>query len=180
MSFVVAPIVEGHGDVAAVPVLLRRMAPSLLVARPVRFPRSQLVVEAHLCRAAAIANANIGERGAILLVMDADEDCAASLGPELEARLADKFPGRTCRVVLVVREFEAWIVGGDPKYQVDDADSAGDMKGRIREALGLYKETADQPRLIAKSDIDRLTRVSRSFRRLRKVVDGLIAESDRE
>ena len=28
MSFVVAPIVEGHGDVAAVPVLIRKMARS--------------------------------------------------------------------------------------------------------------------------------------------------------
>ena len=92
MSFVVAPIVEGHGDVQALPVLLRMIDPTLQIARPVRFPRSKLIKQEHLVRAAAIAAANIIDRGAIFLLIDADEDCAAQLGPELERYLSERFP----------------------------------------------------------------------------------------
>ncbi len=131
MSFVVAPIVEGHGDVQALPVLLRMIDPTLQIARPVRFPRSKLIKQEHLVRAAAIAAANIIDPGAIFLLIDADEDCAAQLGPELERYLSERFPKRLCRVVLAVREFEAWIVGGNPVYGINDADEAGALKERI-------------------------------------------------
>lgn len=73
--------------------------------------------------------------------------------------------------MLPVREFEAWIVGGDSAYGVTDPDNAGDLKGRIQTRYGVYRETVDQPRLIALSDLDLLAKCSRSFRRLRKVVD---------
>lgn len=175
MSFVVAPIVEGYGDEAAVPLLLRTMAPTLQVGRPVRFPRGRLTIAEHLLRAAAIANANIRDQGAILLVMDADEDCAAALGPQLEEMLRSRFGERMCRVVLAVREFENWIIGGTASYGVDDADRAGDAKGRIKAAQGVYKETVDQAKLIARADLHRLAQVSRSFRRLRKVIDEFVA-----
>lgn len=170
MSFTVAPIVEGHGDVAALPLLLRRMAPSLDVKRPVRCPKTRLLIPEHLRRAATIAAANILGRGAILLVFDANGDCAAELGPKLEAHLREMVPNRPCRAALAVREFEAWIVGGDAAYGAGDADTAGDLKGRIRRRHGVYSETADQPRLVARSDLALLEERSRSFRRLAKVV----------
>ncbi|MFO0837673.1 MAG: DUF4276 family protein [Phycisphaerae bacterium] len=170
MSVVLAPIVEGHGEVDAVPVLLRRMAPELIVRRPVRFPRNRLVQEEHLRRAARIASANIEREGAILMLIDSDEDCAARLGPDLEKRLSEFAPNLTCRVVLAVREFEAWIVGGDPANAIDDPDRAGNLIGRLREQHGVYKKTADQPRLIARSDLEILARRSRSYRHLEKVV----------
>lgn len=172
MSFIVAPIVEGHGDVAALPVVLRLINAALIVAKPVRFPRTRLLQSVHLVRAARIAAANVPGHGAVLLVMDADEDCAATLGPELQQRLAECLPpSLPARVVLAVREFEAWIVGGDVQYKFDDPDAAGRLKDRIKAAHGKYSETADQPRLAARIDVQRLTEQSRSFRRLRKVVE---------
>lgn len=171
MNFTIAPIVEGHGDVDAVPLLIRRISPSLIVKRPVRFPRNRLIENKHLERAARIAASNIADRGAVLLVMDADEDCAAKLGPDLERRLECILPRRLCRVVLVVREFEAWIVGGHAAFGIADPDQAGDLKGRIRSQFGVYKETVDQPRLIAEADLELLMERSRSFRRLKKVLD---------
>lgn len=171
MSFVIAPIVEGHGDVEAIPLLIRRMCPALTVKRPARFPRNRLIAQEHLERAAHIAASNITNRGAVLLVMDADEDCAAQLGPELERRLEKILPDCLCRVVLVVREFEAWIVGGLPQFGVTNPDQAGDLKGRICNQFGVYKETVDQPRLIATANLDLLLERSRSFRRFRKVLD---------
>jgi len=174
MSYVVAPIVEGHGDVAAVRVLIARLAPQLRVARPVRMPRQRLVLPEHLSRAAQIARANILDRGALLLMLDADEDCAASLGPKLQATLMKSVSGCLCRVVLPVREFEAWIVGGTAGFSVDNPDSAGNPKRRIREACnGVYSETADQARLTATADLVRLHAVSRSFRKFEKVIAEL-------
>lgn len=170
MSVVVAPIVEGYGDVAAVPVLLRRMEPTLDVKRPVRFPKSRLQMPEHLHRAALIAASNIIGTGAVLLIMDADEECAATVGPSLQTQLEATLPNCLCRVVLPVREFEAWIVGGDDIYGVHDPDSAGNLKGRLRQNHGVYSETVDQPSLIARADLEILANRSRSFRRLQSVV----------
>ena len=143
VSFVVAPIVEGHGDVAAVPVLLRRLCPEIPVARPVRFPRSRLIEEPQLVRAARIAAANITERGAVLLVIDADEDCAAEIGPKLQATLTRAIPQLLCRVGIVVREFEAWIVGGD-------ASLAEDRRVTVRiKVFGVVQEPAAVDRTAA-------------------------------
>lgn len=174
MTFTIAPIVEGHGDVAALPVLLRRIQPSLLVARPVRFPRSRLLIDEHLDRAVRIAASNIREKGAVLLVVDSDDDCAAIRGPEFEERMRRVLPQTMVRAVLAVREFEAWIVGGDAQYGVEAPDTAGDLKGRIRDRHGVYSEAADQPRLTSRIDIERLEKCSRSFRKLSKVVREFI------
>lgn len=170
MSFTVAPIVEGYGDVPAVRVLLANLAPELLVATPVRQPRNKLVTQPGLRHAVNIAAANIRGRGAVLIVFDSDEDCAAELARKLSSWLVQDFAHLTCRVAIAVREFEAWIVGGDPAYGVDDPDAAGNMEGRIKQAHGVYRKTVDQPRHIAKADIERLCRNSRSFRRFFKVV----------
>lgn len=170
MTYVIAPIVEGHGDVAALPVLLRRIAPLLVVKRPVRFPRTKLLIRDELARAAKIAASNIPDQGGILLLLDADEDCAATLGPDLERQITSVIPNRKCRVALAVQEFEAWIVGGDESYGVENADSVGKLKERIRQRYGVYSETADQARLIATANMGLLEQRSRSFRHLRSVV----------
>ncbi|CAG0990832.1 hypothetical protein PHYC_02287 [Phycisphaerales bacterium] len=164
MNFTIAPIVEGHGDVAALPVLIRKLLPGAAVARPVRFPRSRLTgTEGHLERAVRIAAANIAERGLVLLVVDADESCAATLGPELLGRMRSGAGSLPCIVAIPVREFEAWIVGGIESYGVMDPDS-GDLKGRIKDSEGQYLETVDQPRLSAAIDVELLYGRSRSFR----------------
>lgn len=175
MSFTVAPIVEGHGDVIALPILLRRMNSALIVKRPVRFPKTKLMMPEHLQRAARIAASNIQTPGAVLLVMDADEECAATRAANMSRLLGEYLPGQMCKVALAVREFEAWIVGGDDYYAVLDADAAGNLEGRIRDRYGVYSETADQPRLIARADLARLEQTSRSFRHLRKVVEQFVA-----
>jgi hypothetical protein len=39
-------------------------------------------------------------------------------------------------VVLAVREFEAWIVGGDAAHGVDDPDVCGNLEGESRAFMG--------------------------------------------
>jgi len=52
MALLVAPIVEGHAEVAAVPILVRRIQQTfrpqsyLEVLRPIRQPKNQLVTRA--------------------------------------------------------------------------------------------------------------------------------------
>jgi hypothetical protein len=173
LSFTLAPIVEGHGDVAAVRVLIQRMSPALIVARPVRFPRNRLLQDETLLKAARIAASNIRSVGAVLLLIDSDADCAKQVGPELRQRLERILPNHVCRTAVAVREFESWIVGGHPVYAVADPDNAGAPKQRIAAMRGVYKESVDQPKLIANADLDRLERCSRSFRHFRKVIDEL-------
>jgi hypothetical protein len=96
----------------------------------------------------------------------------------LERQLSGPFPNRICRVALAVREFEAWIIGGDPAYGIDDADRAGQLKERISQRMGIYKETVDQPKLIAAANLSSLQQRSRSFRRLTKIVREFTAAAN--
>lgn len=57
---IIQPIVEGHGDVAAFPVLLRRLvgeaqAWTVNIGRPIRRPRSQLVQKTGVEQAVRLA-----------------------------------------------------------------------------------------------------------------------------
>ena len=87
-----ACIVEGHGEVQAAPVLLRRLASALdptvaLRVEPViRITKSKLIQTGELERAVELAARKIGGEGAILILLDSDEDCPAELGPRLLAR----------------------------------------------------------------------------------------------
>ncbi len=81
----IASIVEGKGEVDAVPILLRRIAervaPSsaVQVPRPIRVKRQQILKAGELERAVEIAARRTGVDGAILILLDADEDCPAHI-----------------------------------------------------------------------------------------------------
>lgn len=92
MADVIFPIVEGHGDVSAVPELLRRLAfeefgnYGLRVLRPFRLPRGEIVANNELERAVELGARKLaeeGDRGGIFVLLDADDDCPATLGPAL-------------------------------------------------------------------------------------------------
>ena len=109
-------IVEGHGDVAAVPVLLRRIqqqcdpAAYLEIARPIRIARHKLVKPGELEKAVAFAANQVASPRAILVLIDADDDCPAELGPELLARAKRVRPDVPIGIVLAKYEFEAWFL----------------------------------------------------------------------
>ena len=77
----IVPIVEGYGDVQAVPILLRRLRDreelfQFEVGKPVRAPRSALGKEGILERHIQYALKQPGCEGVIVLI-DADDDCPA-------------------------------------------------------------------------------------------------------
>lgn len=114
----VVPIVEGHGEVAAVEKLLWRIAQGanpqvmLRVNPPIRVKAKAFVNDAgvrqrHVALAAAKARAG---RGLLLVLLDSEDDCPAELGPQLArevARVAGDVPPF---IALAHREYESWFV----------------------------------------------------------------------
>jgi hypothetical protein len=109
----IASIVEGDGEVRALPKLLFRLArevavPDLRVPTPMRVQRGRLIAPGGVERAVGAVAQRVGAAGGVLVLLDADDDCPATLGPALLARAA-RPDVRVC-VVLANREFEAWFV----------------------------------------------------------------------
>ncbi len=124
-------VVEGHGEVQALPVLLRRIARKVapeahvILAKPVRVPKGKLLRdEKELLRAARLAERKAAAAASdrtfqdipatvgILVLVDADQDCPAEVGPVWRKRLEERFPDHPVAVVLAKREFESWFVAG--------------------------------------------------------------------
>jgi hypothetical protein len=171
----IQPIVEGQGEVAAFPVLLRRLrdtaqAFTLEVAKPIRRHRPQLVHEASLKDAISLALLT-PELGGIVVLFDGDDDCPAQLGPTLRTWAEAAAGPVPCEVVIAHREYETWFLAGmDPP--VPQVESIRDAKGRLFEG---YIPTVDQASLSATFDMARSHARSRSFRRLVKGFGTLAA-----
>ena len=91
----IQPIVEGHGEVAAVPVLLRRLlaearTTGVDVGRPIRRARSQLATEDGLARSIALARIQ-PNCASILVLFDGDDDARRIWG---RTRSAGRRPPR--------------------------------------------------------------------------------------
>ena len=173
--FVIASIVEGHAEVAAVPILLRSLQPDCHVSRPIRVKRQQVRDSDAMRKYAALAETNITERGGagvVLVVLDADQACAAQLGPELSRQFSGFLPNRVIRVTLAVRHFESWLVAGDEQAPTStDEDRGGEQW--LRQRHGHYSKTVDQPALTALLDHERAAARSPSFARFVRVVREL-------
>lgn len=191
----VACIVEGHGEVRAVPVLLRRIAhqfdPSFVVdvLPPLRVPRSRLVKKDELERAVEFAARKTGGRGAVLVLIDSDDDCPALVAPSLVQRARQTRGNLPLGVVLAKREFEAWFlaaaesVAGHRSLRPDLAPPANPEAVRAAKewltsnmALGSrYREVLDQPALTAVFDLA-AARSCDSFDKCYREVWRLLAE----
>jgi hypothetical protein len=189
-----ALIVEGHGEVHALPVLLRRLIPHMpinLVGPPYRMKRSQMRDERSLTAAVEFAVGRTSDDDGVLIVLDADDDCAVTLGNEVlrHARAA----GRRRRVGVVVanREYEAWLVAGAPGLAgkrglppslaaPDDADALRNPKAWLAQRMPHgYRETLDQPALSQSMDLV-AARKSRSFRKFVKEVTRLVRREEKK
>ena len=184
----IASIVEGDGEVSALPILLRRMAaelePSVLVnpLQPIRVRRDRFLnKDEEFRRQLLLAAAKSGDQGWILIVLDADDDCPKALGMEIYQRAQQHVPHRKVSVVLANREFEAWFIAaaqslnGARGFSVlpnepIQAETPRNAKDWIRERMqgGKYSEILDQPAFTAKFDLQQAWKNSRSFRKLCK------------
>ncbi len=182
----VAAIVEGDGEVVALPVLLRRMAawrtPTAFadLLPPIRVRRDRFLNrEDEFRRYLLLAAAKCGDQGWILILLDADDDCPAESAIQMLERARACVPHRRVSVVLAKTEYEAWFIAAaqslhgqrgfmfDPADAVD-AEAPRDAKGWIRARMtgGTYGETTDQPAFSARMDLQQAFDRSRSFRKL--------------
>lgn len=118
----VFPIVEGHGELEAVPILLRRLATeqlglhSLHCLPPFRLPRSKLMKETELSRAVALGRLKMRDLQApnlILVIMDADDECPVNVVQALNTQHQALFATARTSLVLAVREYEAWFLAAN-------------------------------------------------------------------
>ena len=183
-------IVEGHGEVHSLPVLLRRvvreMEPSLhlSILNPFRIPRGQLVKEDGLRRAVEFMARKVGSDGRILILLDADDDLPCQLGPRLLAQARDCRRDRDISVVIAMREYEAWFLAAaeslrghrrlptdltPPTRPEDIRDAKGWLNQRMSDG---YSETLHQPALTELFDLSAARR-SDSFDKLFREVGRL-------
>jgi Domain of unknown function (DUF4276) len=197
--FTVMAIVEGQGEEAAVPVLLRRMAAEIApevwldVPRPLRVPRGSLIASNGLERYVETAAERGGAGAGVLVLLDADDDCPAELGPRLLGRVQAARSDRRGSVVLAKREFEAWFLASAPSLgghrglakglEVPaDAEAPRDCKGWLdaRRTDGrAYKPAADQAALAAVFDLRMARENSPSFDKLWRDVARLLTGEER-
>jgi len=180
----VAPIVEGHGETEAVPILVRRVYselfrhPAVDVLRPIRIPRSKLVKSQELIRAVSLAALKLSNVVAlhklVLVVFDSDHDRACELAPVINAEIQKQRSDVDVALVLAVHEFETWFVAAADSLSryVDisagdvpaDPEASGAKKHWIEERFrGKYAETISQPALSAEMDLSLCRSRSRSF-----------------
>jgi len=185
-----ALIVEGHGDAKAVPELVRRICwrteslkvPSIDERDVIRTGKHKLLRENELERRVEYAARKIDGEGCILVVIDADEQCPAQLGPELLRRAQSAREDMDIAVVLPNAEFENWFIAGcsalldrDPP---DEIEEIGDAKGWLERASDDsidYRPALDQKDYVHEFDLDQALELARGSRcrSLRKLLTEL-------
>jgi len=160
MPRAIVPIVEGFAEVESLPILLRRVlnrigSSEIRVAHPFRVKRYQVVREGQLERALQQAVRSRADPGGVLILLDADDDCPAELGPRLlnRCRKATQLP---VSVILATREFEAWFLGAKESLRgtrgiATDATSPQDPEN-VRGAKERLTRNMVQRRYVAVDD----------------------------
>jgi hypothetical protein len=97
------PIVEGHGEIEAIPILLRRLVAEsqfyqTSVLKPIRRTHSQFLRKEDVQAAVGLSLMGSG-CDAILFVLDADDDCPMERAKEIKIWADDAAAGRAhCEV----------------------------------------------------------------------------------
>lgn len=192
----IASIVEGHGEVAALPVLLRRIAAQVAdqrvvnVPRPFRVQRQGFLTSGEFERSIEFAANQSGSGGRILILLDANSDCPKTLAADILRRARQARSDRTIQVVLAKMEYEAWFlataesVAGRRDIRPDivsppDPEAVRDAKGWISKRMvpgRSYGPTTDQPALTAVFDMDTARKGAPSFDKLYRAVESLLAD----
>jgi len=184
----IQPIVEGEGDEAALPVLLRRLrdesgAFGLEIRRPFRRKRSELVQKESLKKVVRLAQLQ-GCEG-ILILFDSDKECPKQLAPTLQAWAQAEARGVPCEIIMAHCEYEAWFLAsleslrGRSGVRTDavsprDPESIRGAKERLGFYMARYLPVRDQAALSAHFDLAAAYRSCRSFRRMVRAF-GIVA-----
>ncbi len=186
----IVPIVEGEGEVEAVPKLLSKLLNEtgryeITVARPKNANgRGNLDKPGGLEK---FVELSWRERdcGAVLILIDADKECAVTLAKTYVERLQVMSLERPVVVVIAQCEYEAWFlaslaaIAGKPWQNRAGLPPGLGYTGNCEAIVGVkgwldrhlpqghsYKPSQDQAVLTAMLDLELTRKNSRSFRRL--------------
>lgn len=193
----IVPIVEGPGDVSALPQLLVRILHQMHGRHDIFVAqgKSRVVnaqnrsnLEKKLDKFLGHAQ-NKPDCGAVLVLVDADEDCPVSEFQKLSQKCRESGVSVPVQVVYAHREFESWFLASLESIRgIHGISEEASLKGEV-EAVGnpkrwitdqmpqgvAYKETTHQAALSSHIDLDLAYRRSRSFRRLCRAVEQLVS-----
>ncbi|MCY2968553.1 MAG: DUF4276 family protein [Planctomycetota bacterium] len=201
----VAPIVEGHGEVDSVPLLLNRIGSELFTdvhiqsCRPIFQPRGRLINpnDSSLSNAIQFAISRLDAvppdaSRLVLLLVDADDDSPCRLGPQLLKRCRDVRPDRPIACVVANPEFETWFVAAAASLtalltEIDDADipiapemTRNKKKWTLdRSRTGNYAPAIDQRKFTSKMDLKLCRSRSPSFDKLCRELERAICVEGR-
>jgi hypothetical protein len=184
-------VVEGKGEVQAIPNLCARilkehlMAPEWFVDKePIRRPRSQLVDERvksplRPCREEGVRKAleiaAARRPDAILMTCDADDDCPIAWAKSVPPLLGNSKP---TAAVMAVREFEAWLLWSRSdaelaRIKASDPDRIRNAKGKMERIVAGYDPMTHQLEATRRIDIRLLRKRSKSFDKLVRALGGI-------
>ena len=187
----VAPIVEGYGEVESLRTLLQRVWYEILggafigVIQPIRQPRGRLVQKGGLQKAVQLALMKLKllpaspDPAMVLILIDADEDCPAKLGPTLLDYGREVAQDADLACILAKGEYETWFAAAaesldkylefPPEFRPsEDPEGARQGKAWVEGYFrGVkYSETQDQPGMTSAMDTALCRRRSPSFDKL--------------
>jgi len=185
---------EGHADCDSLPTLLTRVAALLghvppILPEPIRFKRQRIERQGELARLLGLARKKLRAPGGILLVLDADDDCPAELGPRLLAAARSACSDVPLAVVAAKRMFETWVIAGAEGLFESGELARADMPSAPEEDVrspkqwlsdhicreGGYGEVADLKRLTGAFSLEQASIRSPSFEKLCREVGRLLA-----
>ncbi len=198
------PIVEGHGEVRAVPILTYRWL--RLKGLIGEFFVQDLAINAKGCGRLKAAHDPVAHRGiehyvhramrarpdAILAILDADDECLKrsaqnKLGPELLARARAAAGDVPVGVVIANREFEAWFLadlaslrraGAVPEGPVAETEKDPEARAGCKAAVGRLLGETYEP-TVHQPELARALSFSQDARALSPSYDKLARELER-
>lgn len=196
----VASIVEGDGEVAALPILLRRVWHEIVegayidVLRPVRIKRDRVGQPGYLLKYVRVADTQLAKAHGVelpsvtLVLLDAEADCPVAFADQVRASLLGVALVAPVCCVIPTPMYEGWFVGaatsltGLLDLPAAPAELAADEMQRpsskswiSRHSHGSHKETRDQPKLTAAMDLALCRKTCPSFDKPCREAEGWAA-----
>ena len=173
----IASVVEGHGEVEALPVLIRRICEEQgeyghEVGKPHRIHRPEMHTPKVLA-AVRIQRARVGKNGIVVVLYDADDDEWEAAKKSTQEQLGQE----RAVIAVAVREYEAWFLAAleslgesraikrGARFDADPEQPRNAKKQLELHMTESYRETLHQPKFSALMDLDLLRRRSPSYGR---------------
>jgi hypothetical protein len=182
-----------RGEAGALPELVRRLLLALSVyglevkGRAIFCHRANMTNDSSELQGCVDLVRYDAQVSALMIVFDADDDCAAQHVPRMQSWIGAANPAFPWAILMVTREYEAWFLASlesfRGRYGVrDDAEYRGDpervrdCKGVLRRFIPDYTPPTYQAKLTAVMDFRLVYRRCGDFRRLVRAIVHIATE----